>query len=174
MAEETQNGNAGGNNEPAEVEYTPPSLVLKAKAPMTQRPVRAAIESAEAAIAELATDYPQRAGEKIAELERTFAALPDSGETRDSLDALFATAHEVRGEGGTFGFPLATAIASNLCAILEDKAQADATLREAIRVHIDSLKLVVSQPIKGDGGAQGAELLAGLQKVSSATGTSAA
>jgi chemotaxis protein histidine kinase CheA len=106
-------------------------------------------------------------------LDSAFEALPATENARESIDALFTIAHDIRGEGGTFGFPLATAIAGNLCAILEDREQVDEALLEAIRVHIDSLKLVVFQPIKGDGGAQGTELLAGLQKVSSAAGTGA-
>jgi len=174
VAEETENGSSGESDGPAEVEITEPSFLLKAKAPPTARILSEAIEAAEAAVAELSKDYPRRAGEKVSELDRAFEALPAAGDARDAVEALFAIAHEIRGEGGTFGFPLAAAIAANLCAILEDQDQIGKTLREAIRVHIDSLKLVLSQPIKGDGGEQGAELLHGLQKVSSAKGAGAA
>jgi len=173
VAEETENGSSGESDDPTEVKITEPSFLLKAKAPATKRLLSEAIEVAEAAVAELGKDYPQRAGEKVSELDRAFEALPATGDARNAVEALFAIAHEIRGEGGTFGFPLATAIASNLCAVLEDQDHVDKPLREVIRVHIDSLKLVVSQPIKGDGGAQGAELLDGLQKVSSAKGAGA-
>lgn len=173
MAEEPENGNPGEGDASVEVEIIEPSFLLKVKAPPTERILSEAIEAAEAAVAELAKDYPQRAGEKVSELDSAFEALPASGEAREPVAALFAIAHDIRGEGGSFGFPLATAIAANLCAVLEDKDQVDEALCEAIRVHIDSLKLVMSQPIKGDGGAQGAKLLDGLQKVSSAKDTGA-
>lgn len=173
MAEEPENASPGDGDVPAEVEITEPSFLLKTKAPPTARPLSEAIEAAEAAVAELPQDYPQRAGEKVSKLDRAFEALPASGEARESVETLFAIAHEIRGEGGDFGFPLVTAIAANLCAILENQNQADKPLREAIRVHIDALKLVVTEPIKGDGGDRGAELLAGLQKVSSAKGAGA-
>jgi hypothetical protein len=170
VAEDTENTNPDDGGKPGEVAITPPSFILKAKAPPTTRLLSEAIEAAEAAVAELATDYPQRAGEKVSELDRAFEAMPASGEARESIAALFAIAHEIRGEGGTYGFPLATAITANLCAVLEGKDQADETLHEAIQVHINSLKLVLSDPLKGDGGARGTLLLDGLQKVSSVKG----
>ncbi len=140
---------------------------MKAKAPATNQVLSAALEVADTAVAELATNYPQRAGEKVAEMDHAIEALPTSGEARDSIEALFDVAHDIRGESGTFGFPLATAIADNLCNLLEDKSQASEPLREAVRLHIGSLKLVLSEPIKGDGGERGAELMDGLRKISS-------
>ena len=170
MTQATENDNPGEDDETAEAEFTAPSFLLKAKAPSTNRVLSEALEVADTAMAELAANYPQRAGEKVSELDRAFEALPASGDARDSIAALFDIAHEIRGEGGTFGFPLATAIADNLCKVLEDKSQASEPLREAIHVHIGSLKLVLSEPIKGDGGERGAELMDGLQKVLSAQG----
>ena len=37
---------------------------------------------------------------------------------------------------------------------------------DAIGVHIDSMKLIVAQKLKGDAGPTGSAILAGLQKVS--------
>lgn len=170
MAQETKNGDHAEDDEPFEVEFTPPSFVLKAKAPPTSRKLSEAIEEADTAVAALGTNYPQRAGEKVSNLYRLLEAMPAAGSARESIDALYSIAHEIRGEGTSFGFPLATSIATGLCAVLEDQDQASEALREAIRLHIDSLNLVVSVPIEGDGGEQGAELLDGLQKVLSAKG----
>jgi hypothetical protein len=36
---------------------------------------------------------------------------------------------------------------------------------EAIRIHIDAMKLVVAQRMKGDGGKEGKTLLIGLQQM---------
>ncbi len=173
MTQATENDNPGEDDKTAEAEFTAPSFLLKAKAPSTNRVLSEALEVADTAVAELATNYPQRAGEKVSELDRAFEALPASGDARDSIAALFDIAHDIRGEGGSFGFPLVTAIAENLCKVLEDKSQASESLQAAIRVHIGALKLVLSEPIKGDGGERGAELLDGLQKISSVKGLSA-
>jgi hypothetical protein len=173
VVEDTKNDNSGEGDEPAKAEFTAPSFMLKAKAPPTNQVLSEALEVADTAVAELAANYPQRAGEKVSELDRAFQALPVSGEARDSIEALFNIAHDIRGEGGSFGFPLASAIAENLCKVLEDKSQASGPLREAVHVHIGSLKLVLSEPIKGDGGERGAQLLDGLQMVSSAKGLGA-
>jgi len=162
--------NPGKDDEPASAEFTAPSFVLKAKAPATNQILSEAIKVADTAVTELAANYPQRAGEKVSELDRAFEALPVSGEAREPIEALFDIAHDIRGEGGTFGFPLVTAIADNLCKTLDDKSQASKPLRAAVHIHIGSLKLVLSEPIKGDGGERGAELLDGLKKVSSVKG----
>lgn len=167
MTQATENDNPGEDDKTAEAKFTAPSFILKAKAPSTNRVLSEALKVADTAVAELATNYPQRAGEKVSELDRAFEALSVSGDARGSIAALFDIAHDIRGEGGTFGFPLATAIAENLCKVLEDKSQASESLRAAIRIHIGSLKLVLSEPIKGDGGKRGAELLDGLRKISS-------
>lgn len=168
-----KNDNPIKDDEPPEAEFTAPSFMLKTKAPETSRVLSEALEVADTAVAELATNYPQRAGEKVSKLDRAFETLPASGEAKESIDALFGIAHDLRGEGGTFGFPLATAIASNLCDLLEGKSQASEPLRKAVHVHIGSLKLVFSEPIKGDGGKRGAALMDGLKKVSSVKSLSA-
>lgn len=165
MTRTTDSRASAAEDAPPEAEFTPPSYILKAKSPPTETPLDTALEQANAVLAELAKQYPELAQEKITELEAE-AARGVSAAPR----ALFAIAHDLRGQGGTFGFPLVTDIAASLCTLLEEQERIDDTLSEAIQVHIDSLKLVLGEPIRGDGGAQGAELLAGLRKVSLVAG----
>ncbi len=166
MAQETDNIRDNQDDEPLEVEIIAPSFVLKTKAPSTSQNLGETVEEADAAVAELAREYPQRASERVSDLERAFETMPASGDAQESIDALFAIAHIIRGEGGTFGFPLATTIANSLCTVLEGKSRTNQPLREAVHVHIASLRLVLSEHITGDGGARGAMLLNGLHKVS--------
>lgn len=166
MTHASDNGARAADQAPGEVEFTPPSYALKHKSPPSGRPLAEALDAAAAVIARLAEDYPERAQQNIAELEGAFSALNADNREPSLLGALFAVAHNMRGQGATFDFPLVTEIATNLCMLLEDRERIDDALLDAIEVHIDSLKLVVTQPIKGDGGVEGAELLDGLRDVS--------
>lgn len=157
-------------NGPREAKFTPPSYVLKAKSPPTGQRLDAVLAAADIAVAERAGDYLRRARESVAKLERAFDAMHCSGDGRTSQVVLFAIAHDMRGEGGTYGFPLVTDIAGSLCTLLEGSEEADRPPHEAIAVHITALKLVMANSIEGDGGAQGAELLRGLEKVRAAEG----
>lgn len=68
---------------------------------------------AEAALAALADHYRSWAA---ADLVRLRAAL-----TPFRPDTLFAIAHDIKGQAGTFGFPLVTERANALCRILEGR-----------------------------------------------------
>lgn len=173
MTDPAKNGKDVGDEAPVDVEFTPPSYVLKAKSPPTGKPLTEALQEAGAALDDLANDYPLQALARVADLEGALHALPADGAAGDALGKIYAIAHEMRGLGGTFGFPLVTDIADSLCALLEDRTEASAPLREAIGVHVDSLRLVLSEPIIGDGGARGTELLDGLRNVSASKGQKA-
>jgi CheY-like chemotaxis protein len=78
-------------------------------------------------------------------------------------------AHDIKGQAGSFGYRLATDIAQSLVRvvipILDDFDRRDdrpVALRILLSAHVEALKVVSSQRIKGDGGAEGRELLAEL------------
>lgn len=79
-------------------------------------------------------------------------------------------AHDVKGQAGSFGYRLATDVAHSLVRaltpILEDferRHDRPLALRILLSAHIDALKLISHQRIKGDGGAEGRELLGELE-----------
>ncbi len=59
-----------------------------------------------------------------------------------------------------------TAVANQLCVFMEgiEGKMSDVQL-EAVKVHIDTMKLVVAQKMAGDGGKPGEQLLKGLDAV---------
>ncbi len=66
---------------------------------------------------------------------------------------MFDIAHEVRGQGGSFDFPLITGIGDSLCKFLEPLDSLTARDLEVIKIHILAMKAVFQQNLKGDSGA---------------------
>ncbi|MBP6819223.1 MAG: Hpt domain-containing protein [Ferrovibrio sp.] len=97
-----------------------------------------------------------------------------AGRQRYLLD-LRRVAHELRGQGGTFGYPLVTAVCDSYCKLLDMIKDVDEARLPLVRTHVDALRAVVGADIKGDGGAIGRELMESLrvirQKVAEETGS---
>jgi hypothetical protein len=73
-------------------------------------------------------------------------------------------AHDLKGQAGTFGFTLLSAVAANLCHFLR-KGVASLDL-PVLRAHHAALKFVLSKRLEGDGGAAGKAILAKLAGLS--------
>jgi chemotaxis protein histidine kinase CheA len=127
-----------------------------------------ALQRAEQIISSMADDYLKWAE---GDLDKIGAAYQDlvrgKGERQAALDEVFRIAHDMKGQGGSFGYDLMTAIGNELCRAIEKMGRgAKPDLEnEVVRIHIDSMKMVIAQRIRGDGGKQGAALMAGINKV---------
>ncbi|MGE0251442.1 MAG: response regulator [Dongiaceae bacterium] len=78
---------------------------------------------------------------------------------------IYNIAHELRGQGDTFGYNLITTFGKSLCDYTESKhLELDEKLLELIRAHIDGIQAVIREDIKGLGGESGVELLDILNK----------
>lgn len=127
-----------------------------------------ALERAEQVIANLTDNYLEWVQEDLAKFQAAYdklaAAAPE--DRAAAADAVFQISHDVKGQGGSFGYDLMTVVGNNLCRFIE-KAEGDITDKhiEAIKVHIDTMKLVIAENIKGDGGPAGDKLLTGLELV---------
>jgi CheY-like chemotaxis protein len=73
-------------------------------------------------------------------------------------------AHELRGQGGTFGYPLITLFAKSLYEATEYPCREDDANLEICRAHLDTLRAVIREKIEGDGGAIGRQLLMSLNQ----------
>ncbi|MBP5856013.1 response regulator [Marivibrio halodurans] len=93
------------------------------------------------------------------DLELDMAVKRRPGERRVPFNRINQIAHELRGQGTTFGYPLISAIAKNIEeATARDFDRSDATLA-IIRMQAKGLKQVVRSRLTGDGGTEGQELM---------------
>jgi DNA-binding response OmpR family regulator len=96
--------------------------------------------------------------------EKVTKARADVANRASHLADVNRIAHELRGQGGTFGYPLITLFAKSLYETTEYPCREDDANLEICRAHIDTLRAVIREKIEGDGGAIGRQLLTSLHQ----------
>lgn len=125
-----------------------------------------ALRAAQKIFEEMSEDYPDWVNGQLDALYELHRRCVDTPELRRGLfEQITALAHDLKGQGGTFGYPLVTAFATSLnrfSAIRTDIADSHV---EIIKAHIDAMRAVIRDRIKGDGGEIGHALQKGLEQV---------
>jgi chemotaxis protein histidine kinase CheA len=109
-----------------------------------------AIEKAEAAVIELQPQFFGWMDRYVADLIKARDALWSRGISESTVDGLYRAAHEVRGTGTTFGFPLASRIAESLTYLIE-KIGLNETPKLLIDQHVDAVRAIVHEGARGEG-----------------------
>ncbi len=126
----------------------------------------ATLERAEKVIADMADSYLEWVQEDLKKLDECYQAMQAAEPPRtEAAEGLFQVAHDIKGQGGSFGYDLMTVIGNELCRLLERQESYDSAEMQAIKVHIDAMKLVIQNTMIGDGGANGKALVAGIRQV---------
>lgn len=123
-------------------------------------------QSAANVISDLSEKYPKWAMGDVTKLKRLFNdANSISGEGRTKLirEELYPIAHDIKGQGATFGYPLMTDIAAHLCDRVKlNPGEFDAEYMSYIKKHIDAMEQILNEKITGTGGDKGLELMSNL------------
>ena len=67
-----------------------------------------------------------------------------------TAEALYFRAHDLKGLGTTYQYPLVTRLAGSLCKMMDDPAKRMAAPLMLIDAHIDAIKAVVRDQIQTD------------------------
>ncbi|HET6160073.1 MAG TPA: Hpt domain-containing protein [Dongiaceae bacterium] len=129
-------------------------------------PMSAVLARAEAAVADLAKEYGAWALADVKKARKALtAATDDPAQRAYHVEAVFRVAHNLKGQGASFGFPLVTKIGQSLCALTRDRALHYETEHlDLATSHLDAIELVLTKSIKGEGGKVGPELVAKLEQ----------
>lgn len=122
------------------------------------------IGAAESKISSMKSDYLKWVGADLDALTAACEAAVKNKESRAThIDALYSKAVEIKGQGGSFGFPLMTTVGSQLCRFIEIQGNdLDDARMDIVKLHVETLRLVILQKMEGDGGPMGQKLLTGL------------
>ncbi len=149
-----------------EVITPPDTLKHKVKSGVPGGVDEKVLEQAEAVVASRGDDFVQWAEKDLKSLQQTFDALKaGTADQKESLRTIFQISHDIKGQGGSFNYGLLTAIGDSLCRFIEDKDRAGPAEIEAIELHVETWKLVLTERLQGDGGDTGTKLLEGLRQV---------
>jgi hypothetical protein len=121
-------------------------------------------EAAAETIAALTAAYPRRALDDVEELCVQLSSLTELRPPRDdpAWQGLYGTAHDMKGQGGSFGYPLITDIAASMCAFIQRIDRIDDRALGLLKAHISAMRAVLGQRISGRGGDLGEQLVLGL------------
>ncbi|MGE0743114.1 MAG: Hpt domain-containing protein [Hyphomonadaceae bacterium] len=124
-----------------------------------------AIARADKALELMGESMEQWLGADVERLQGARRTAETQAWSDTSLDGLMSVAHDVKGMGTTYGYPLATQIAASLCRLIETPAgkavaRQDPTL---VCAHVDALRAIARDHIKDEAHPIGRALLGALE-----------
>ncbi|MGH7019328.1 MAG: Hpt domain-containing protein [Brevundimonas sp.] len=122
-----------------------------------------AIAKAEAALKAMSAQFGQWLQDEIVKLDQAQADIRAKGYTPETAEGLYFRAHDLKGLGATYQYPLVTRIAGSLCRMMDDaerRMQAPVAILDA---HIDAIRAVVRDEIQTDEHPVGRELAQTLE-----------
>ena len=123
-----------------------------------------AIAKAEAALKGLSSQFGQWLQDEVAKLEASREAIRVQGATRDTVDGVFTRAHDLKGLGATYEFPLVTRIAASLCKLLGDGDGRVNTPLALVDAHVNAIRAAVRDDIRDSDNPVGAALAGELER----------
>ena len=109
-----------------------------------------AITRAEAALADLSTQFESWLMDEIKKVDDVQARIKVEGFTTKNCDALYVCGHDLKGLGTTYGYPLITRIAGSMCKMLDDEDKREKAPRALVEAHVDTIRAVVRDQIKSE------------------------
>jgi chemotaxis protein histidine kinase CheA len=123
----------------------------------------AAIAKAEAALKSLSGNFAQWLNDEINKLDAARLQVGTEGRTQESMENLYLRAHDLKGLGATYGFPLITRIGASLCRLIDDKEKRPEAPMHLVDAHIQAIKAAVRDDIKDENHPVGRALIHELE-----------
>ena len=123
-----------------------------------------AIAKAEAALKGLSSQFGQWLQDEVAKLEAARDAVRTEGASRASVDRLFTHAHDLKGLGATYEFPLVTRIAASLCKLLGDGDTRMTVPLALVDAHVNTIRAAVRDNIRDSDNPMGQALASELER----------
>ncbi|ABS63582.1 Hpt domain protein [Parvibaculum lavamentivorans DS-1] len=121
------------------------------------------IAQAEAAVDALRDTYRQQLAIDVASLAEVWSRLEGGAPVEPILDELHSIAHNIKGQGGSFGYDLVTDIGASFCRYLRSSARVTPAELNIVQMHIRMLKTVSDNDISGSGGETGERIIEKLR-----------
>jgi DNA-binding response OmpR family regulator len=123
------------------------------------------LEEAEQQLERASLDFTKWALEYLSKLsDLCTEALMEPGRRVRHFSEMHTLALELRGQGGTFGYPLVSQIGKMLFDMTIEGCREDDNAVEIVKCHIDAMRAVLREKVAGDGGEVGRAVIKGLTK----------
>ena len=122
-----------------------------------------AIARAEEALKAMSAQFGQWLNDEVVRLDKAQSDIRSQGYTPETAEALYFRAHDLKGLGTTYEYPLVTRIAASLCRMLDDADKRMQAPLAEVDAHIDAIKAVVRDKIQTDDHPVGRDLVETLE-----------
>ncbi|WP_417454963.1 hypothetical protein [Kiloniella sp.] len=148
-----------------EVKLHMPTNNLKPKVPSEGGPeLEDIVEKAERALSNMEDDYEILVSEEVARISKFLQiAKKDPTKAADCVKEIHTVSHNIKGQAATFSYPLLTMAAKSLCHFIQENASAAERL-DLIEVHVNTMRVIISQKIKGNGCEEDQGLITALEE----------
>ena len=124
-----------------------------------------AVAKAEAALRDMAADFEVWMESELLKLEQARSACrsePDSAQARSSI---YRSAHDLKGMGSTYGYPLVTRVAASLTRLLdEEDGRGSRQWMSLVNGHVDAIQAIVRHRHRDQADPVGTALATELEK----------
>jgi hypothetical protein len=108
------------------------------------------IARAEAALKSLSAQFSRWLQDEIDKLDAARAAVAVDGLSSPAGESLYTRAHDLKGLGGTYEFPIVTRAAASLCRVIDSPQARAAASLALVDSHINAIKAMIRDGIKTD------------------------
>lgn len=145
-----------------EVISVPNLLQAKVGGPISQGDLHM-IEKAEEALKDLRADFGGWLEEEVQKLEAAASEVKAKGLKGDEGENLFVRAHDLRGVGTTYEFPIITRLASSLTKMIDLPEKRQKASMALALAHVGAIRAALSQNIRDANDPVAAELAKELE-----------
>lgn len=108
------------------------------------------VARAEAAMAQISGEFSSWMHEECERLDNARRKVKETGLTKATRQELFLSAHDVKGDSGTFGYPAVAPAADSLCRLLEHTPDLSRIPLGIIDQHVDAVRAIVREYARAD------------------------
>ena len=153
------------NKDTDDVKIYPASKAMQKKAPLTNKDLNYVLQEANAGIENMRDDYLDWAKNDIVRLESAYDILKANPDDLQKIKNVHWIAHDMKGQGGTFGYTLMTTVLDYLCTFLEARSTMSKQDLKVTQLHINAAKTIISERLIDSGGETGDQIILGLEKM---------
>ena len=153
-------------NPDVEIVNPPNMLQIKIGGPISAGDLHL-IEKAEDAIKDLRHEFGNWLEEEVQKLEDAAKLVREKGLKGDEGEQLFICAHDLRGVGSTYEFPIITRLAASLTKLIDMDEKRQKASKALALAHVDAIRAALSQNIRDTNDAVAAALAGELEVQSS-------
>jgi HPt (histidine-containing phosphotransfer) domain-containing protein len=108
------------------------------------------VARAEAALAQISSEFSDWMSQECERLDAARRRIKETGLNRDTKQELFLSAHDLKGDASTLGYPAVGPVADSLCRLLEHTPDLNNIPLTVIDQHVDAVRAIVREYTRAD------------------------